>query len=995
MQIGDKEKTKKLWKRCTGILLSGCMVLSGAALSPALSGHAQEEENVVTWVMSTEGSYWQEQEPLETTAWDEEDHESLYIDIDETVTYQEMAEEVWGGCFNERGWQKLMMLSEEDRNQVLDLLFDPEEENGLHLTLARMPIGSSDYAIDMYSLDDVEDDYDLSEFSIERDKQYLIPYIKAALKRQPELKIWASPWSPPYWMKIGGTIDHKNGGLIEYTEENMAAYGQYFRKFIEAYAQEGIEISMVSPQNEPTMNTGYSSCVWTGEQLRDFIRDYMGPALEGTGVEIYLGTFTNSDDSRVDPVLADPDARQYLSGITFQWWSYHKARSLYKTGFDLGMMQSETMCGDGRNNWTYAEYQFDEMWMYLESGITSYNLWNMVLEWDGVNPGGVNTTGGWFQNAPITVNEATKEYTLNPQYYECKHFMNDVEPGARRILSAGTYDADFPLSDDERDSAYSSELHEIAFRNPDGTNVLLVKNASNTTKSVDINFNGRKVSVDLPAHSIHTFTAKGTPLTGNETDMTEKLRQDQIVTIQNVASGQVLCIDGGSVESGAKIIQWPYGDQANQQWYLEPSHSNGMDTVKLVNIKSGSIAAVTGGSTNENATVILWHYEGNADQNWVLEETQTSGIYRFQNANSGLYLSVPSNANATQAIQKSKSNEETQLWKVTTVVKKPSSVQLKALDEAICQAEELLGNHTQEHPIYTQETLESLTKALDAAQLVAGTTNINEGRNDESAVKEATEALKAAISALTRIGPSAEELAALDTAISAAEKLESSSYTAETYAKVREALEAAAKADKNSRTEVLAATKRIQEAIAGLKEVFTTPGPSADQPALEDPSIKKPEENGNKQELPKKHAMYRVNKLYYTITKSSATAGTVSVKKPAKKTYTGITIPKTVKINGYSFKVTAIEKKAFSRNNKLRKITVGGNVTSIGKQAFANSKNLKRVVVKSVKLKKIKKNAFKGIAKGAVIDVPNKKSVLAKYKKMIRKSKISGTVKVK
>lgn len=925
-------------KKALAILLTGVMLLGSVPGEAMAKETSRQEEGSVTWMMSQEGNYWQEQDPLTLTDWTEEEQGELYIDVDENITYQEMAQEVWGGCFNERGWQKLMMLSEKDRNEVLDLLFDPDKEGGLHMTMGRLPIGSSDYAIDLYSLDDVEDDYDLSEFSIERDRQYLIPYIKEALKRQPELKLWASPWSPPYWMKVEG---NKIGGHVEYTEENMAAYGQYFRKFIEAYEAEGIHISMVSPQNEPTMNTGYSSCLWTGEQLRDFVKDHLGPALEGTGVEIYLGTFTNSDDSLVDPLLADPDAKEYISGITFQWWSYNKARSLYHTGFDLGMMQSETMCGDGRNNWRYAENQFDVMWMYLENGISAYNLWNMVLEWDGQNPGGVNTTGGWFQNAPITVNETTKEYQLNPHYYEYGHFTNFIEPGARRIESSGTYDADFPLADSESDASYSRELHEIAFRNPDGTNVLLVKNGSDSDKSVDIIFNGKGVSVTLPAHSIHTFTTQGTPLTGNETDMREIIPAEKIVTIQNAASDLVLCVDTGGVKSGLNLIQWPYGDQANQKWYLEPGSVNGMETIKLVNIKSESVAAVYGGSKNEGAGLILWNYEGNADQNWIAEQDEETGYYRFKNANSGLYLTMPDEEKLTQAVQMGRSNAKGQLWKVSTVTEKPAADLLQKLDDAVAEAEKLLGDHTQENPVYTQETCEALMQALEASRLVAENTNINEGRNDREAV--------------------------------------------------------------------LAAAKALQKAIEGLEKIPETP--DEEDPGTPNPPAPKPDQSGQdkneqgqdttgkpsgeKTKLPRKNEVYRVGRLYYTVTRASEKNGTVMVKKPVKKTYAKISIPKSVKINGYSFRVTSIGKKAFYQNKRLKKVTIGNGVTTVGKQAFAGSGRLKKVIWKCMKPKAVKKSAFRGIAKKAVMDVPNKKSVLKKYRKLFKKSGLTSSATVK
>ncbi len=676
LQVKKKSERKRRMKQTLSLLMTACMAAAGTAGGFPSGVHAEETERVqaarnagdVTWVMSQENNYFQNMGTVQTEDWNESDHRDLYIDVDETITYQQMAENVWGGCFSERGWHKLMQLTEEERNHVLDLLFAPDEPEGLHLTMGRLPIGSNDYAMDMYSLDETEDDYELNDFSIERDKEKLIPFIKAALERQPDLKLWASPWSPPWWMKRnedGSPRTQKDGGYIDFTEENMSAYGAYFRKFVDAYEAEGIHISMVSPQNEPTMWTGYSSCLWTGEELRDFIRDYLSPALEGTGVEIYLGTFTNSDDNLAFPSLVDPEARKCLSGITFQWWSYNLARSLYHTGFDLDMMQSETMCGDGRNNWQYAENQFDEMWMYFSNGITSYNMWNMVLDWNGTNPGGANTTGGWYQNAPITVNETTKEYSLNPHYYEIRHYSSYVQPGARRIESGGTYDMAYTpstTSDRESDATYTAARREIAFRNPDGTIALMVKNGEGSAQDVDINFNGRKISVTLPAHSISTFTTQGTPLTGKETDMTETIPKEEIVEIRNVETGKALSVKGGGTASLSDIIQWDYSGQASQQWYLEPSSIGDTPTVKLVNIKSFSIAAVNGGTKNDGERLILWVYEGNADQNWIMEKS--GDYYKFKNGNSGMYMTLESTASDARAVQKPASDSNLQLWEV-------------------------------------------------------------------------------------------------------------------------------------------------------------------------------------------------------------------------------------------------------------------------------------------------------------------------------------------
>ena len=709
----------------------------------------------VSWVMSQEGSYWQDKGTLTAAKWDEGDRGDLYIEVDEDTTYQKMAENVWGGCFNERGWKYLNKLPEADKEKILDLLFDPDEPDGLHITMGRIPIGASDFAIDPYSLDETEGDYELKDFSIERDKKAdtgIIPFIKEALKRQPNMKFWASPWTPPSWIKtskkLTGSGDGNPEPRIEYTEENMEFYAKYFRKFVEAYRAEGINISMVSPQNEPTMNTAYTSCVWTGQQLCDFIRDHLGPEMKKLGVEVYLGTFTESSDNMMDPTLNDPEARQYLSGITFQWWSYVKARSLYNSGFELGMMQSETMCGDGNNTWTYAEEQFDLMWLYLSNGINAYNLWNMVLEWDGKKPGGYNTAKNpWPQNAPITVNGDDKAasydgYTINPHFYGYKHFTNYIEPGARRIESSGTYDGIFNPNLLNNDGVnYTSELHEIAFRNPDGTNVLLLKNGSNKAKQVDINFNGQWISVEIPAHSINSFKTAGTPLTGNETDMTETIPVEEVTEIGTKAdTSQRLCSigSGGVANDNAIVGQWDINNEANQQWYLEPVvGADNPRTVKLVNIKSLKVAAVRDGSMNAGAVTVLRPDTGAEEQQWILEEVTKDGktYYRFKNVKSGLYLASERHADKGATQKAGNEEDDTQLWIITYVDRiSEDSAEVKNLESSASAAQALTKDD------YTPESYAAVEAALDAYE--------NVDKTSKNAVNRVIKALKDAMNAL-------------------------------------------------------------------------------------------------------------------------------------------------------------------------------------------------------------------------------------------------------
>lgn len=153
-------------------------------------------------------------------------------------------------------------------------------------------------------------------------------------------------------------------------------YALYFAKYLEAYGNEGINITAVAPQNEPTMTTAYQSCVWSGEQLNRFIRDYLRPTLNENGftdTEIYLGTFTDANPTLAMPTIEDIQTRNMIDGVCFQWWSASLARKLYQdeNNTDLKFIQSETKCGDGQNNWAYAEAQFSCFKEFFDSrGIT-------------------------------------------------------------------------------------------------------------------------------------------------------------------------------------------------------------------------------------------------------------------------------------------------------------------------------------------------------------------------------------------------------------------------------------------------------------------------------------------------------------------------------------------------------------------------------------------------------------------------------------------------
>ena len=400
----------------------------------------------------------------------------------------------FGGCFNELGWDALQIISEKDRNAFLDELFLAE---GCNFNYGRVPIGANDFSLEWYSCDEISDDYELEHFNIERDKKYTIPYIREAQKRQKDLAVFASPWSPPIWMK---TKKAYNYGTIRMEEKVLKAYAKYFVKFVQAYAKENIDVFQVHVQNEPMADQKFPSCKWSGENLRIFIRDYLGPAFEEAGLDtqLWLGTingpfsdfmipeatvpFSEFYDQFANAVLSDEKARGYLYGVGLQWGGKHMMEQITVSYPELHYMQTESECGDGANTWEHMEYIFNQMWFYFRHGAERYTYWNMALLEGGIS------TWGWTQNSLCTINPTTKELTLQPEFYLMKHFSHFVKKGARLLETEGHWTG-----------------NTIAFENPDGSIVLVVANNMDKDRNFGFVHGEKAFSAEIKAHSVHTF----------------------------------------------------------------------------------------------------------------------------------------------------------------------------------------------------------------------------------------------------------------------------------------------------------------------------------------------------------------------------------------------------------------------------------------------------------------------------------------------------------
>jgi glucosylceramidase len=442
----------------------------------------------IKWISTTKDNRWEDRNLAYTV---------------ETDDFLEMTGEKYqhiggfGGCFNELGWIVLSKLDEEKRKKVLSELFNPV--TGCKFNFCRLPMGASDYASEWYSYNDHDGDYMMEKFSIERDRLFLLPYIKESMNIRHDLKFFASPWSPPVWMKSPKVYNY---GRLRMEKEILNAYALYFKKYIEAYRAEGIDINQIHIQNEPFADQKFPSCLWSGEQFRVFIRDYLGPLFERENIstEIWFGTLNgpagtvyNANglkvqdyDSYIDHVLFDKKVRKYIKGLGFQWAGKQAIQRAHDSFPELMLMQTENECGDGLNTWEYAQYVFNLIRHYFVNGANSYIYWNMVLEPNGIS------TWGWNQNSLITIEPDSKAVKYNPEFYVMKHFSHFVSEGAVRIGTKGHWSG-----------------ASLAFENPNGDIAVIVSNALNRPRNFSFSSRDETFTVTLKPDSFNTFLLHG------------------------------------------------------------------------------------------------------------------------------------------------------------------------------------------------------------------------------------------------------------------------------------------------------------------------------------------------------------------------------------------------------------------------------------------------------------------------------------------------------
>jgi len=399
-----------------------------------------------------------------------------------------------GGALTDAAAETFAKLPRAKQEEVLKAYFD--DQRGIGYRLARTNIHSCDFSSNSYTY--VKDgDKTLQSFSVSHDKQFRIPFIRQALAAtRGELKIFASPWSPPAFMKDNNDMLH--GGKLK--PDFYQSWANYYARFIKAYQKEGIPIWGITIQNEPMAVQKWESCVYSAEEERDFLKNYLGPTLqrEGLGDTKIIAWDHNRDliYQRASTILADPKAAKFVWAIGYHWyepWSggepmFENVALVHDTFPNKNLIFTEG-CVDAFDASKLFEWKWGEQYGYsmindFNSGTIGWTDWNILLD----ETGGPNHVGN-FCYAPIHADTKTGQLNYLSSYYYIGHFSKFIRPGATRVAS----------------SPSRSQLLSCAFLNPDGRLAVVVMNRSQKEVSYWLWLDGDAAEVKSLPHSIQTL----------------------------------------------------------------------------------------------------------------------------------------------------------------------------------------------------------------------------------------------------------------------------------------------------------------------------------------------------------------------------------------------------------------------------------------------------------------------------------------------------------
>ena len=399
-----------------------------------------------------------------------------------------------GGAITDAAAEVFAKLPKDKQDEFLNSYYSAEK--GIGYNIARLSIHSCDFSSASFTYIE-ENDKELKTFSIEHDKEFRIPLIKKAIERTgSNLKIYASPWSPPAFMKSNNNMLRGGKLLPEYYD----SWATYYTKFIKSYEAENIPIWGITVQNEPMATQTWESCIYAAEEERDFLKNHLGPTMEreGLGDKKIIVWDHNRDliTDRANIIFSDPEASKYAWGIGFHWYETwaggepmfdnlsNVAESFPSKNLIFTEGCAESFRSDHYEYWPNAERYGKSMINDFNRGTVAWTDWNILLD----EIGGPNHVGN-FCFAPVHANTKTGELIYTPSYYYIGHFSKFVRANAKRVSS----------------TASRSHLLTTSFINEDRTIVTVIMNQSDLSINYRLYIGRNAIEETIPPHSMQTL----------------------------------------------------------------------------------------------------------------------------------------------------------------------------------------------------------------------------------------------------------------------------------------------------------------------------------------------------------------------------------------------------------------------------------------------------------------------------------------------------------
>jgi glucosylceramidase len=611
-------------------LLGAALITTAALAVPTQAAAAGEAVNV--WLTTTNDDKGvnvtrglQQQTPVNFTAGTGSGGQT--INVNENTTYQQF--EGGGASFTDTAaWlmNSSGALSQATRNDTMTKLFDPV--SGIGLSFLRNPMASSDLARNSYSYDDLpagQTDPTLAKFSIAHDLADVVPLTKQAKQLNPAIKVMASPWSAPPWMKDNG--DFKLGWL---KSEFYSAYAQYFVKYIQAFAAQGIPVNYVSVQNEPTCCASYPSMNWNGSGLAFFTKTNLLPALHAAGLSTkVLALDWNWDQYQAfaAPTVDDAAIRNDPNFGGMAWHGYGGNVAQQTTVHNQYPTMNAFSTEHSGGTWVSNQQAEDmnNIFDYTRNWSKSFVKWSLAVDQNkGPHNAGCDTCTGFITVHNGDARTGQVDYTV--EYYTMGHLTKFVKPGAFRI-----------------DSNDNAAVRNVAWKNPDGSKALIAYNTTAGNQSVRVNWGDQSFTYNLPAKTSATFTWNGTQGTGgggstgkagqitglggkcidiasasNANGTPVQLYDCNGSTAQQMtvgtdgsirALGKCLDVTAASTADGAPIQLYDCNGTGAQQWSVSAAHD-------ITNVAANKCLDVTGNASTNGARLQIWTCTGAANQKW-------------------------------------------------------------------------------------------------------------------------------------------------------------------------------------------------------------------------------------------------------------------------------------------------------------------------------------------------------------------------------------------